>query len=215
MEPWNCVRSVIMEGFLRISHIEKTKAMAKTKERHLEDYMAVAVDTVKEFVRNDVRSGRNDRAACMDAAHKSVRDLYKRRHGDPSGARFIFRKESMDDLAGIFASIDSDLAEYISKRYMDSSRRQKAEQVGKVTAKGILEPALASYGLKFNATYQRYRAKVEVFLDGGTSACFYVPYKKLQDDVLLERIPEAVEALNTMISDFGKCFEVSKRRKVW
>lgn len=188
--------------------------MEKTKERHLDEYMAAAMDTVKEFVRNDVRSGRNDQAACMDAAHRTVKDMYKRRHGAASGMRFVFRKESMDDLAGIFASIDRDLAEYISKRYMESSRRQKAVQVGKVTAKGILEPALASYGLTFRVSYQQHRAKVEVFLDGGTSACFYVPYRKLQDDALLEKIPDAVGALNAMIADFGKCFEVSKRRKV-
>lgn len=188
--------------------------MVKNKERHLEDYMAVAVDAVKEYVRTDVRSGGNNQAACMEAAHKAVRDLYKQRHGSPSGVRFIFRKESIEDVVDIFASLDRDLAEYISKRYMDCSRRQKAVQVGKVTARSLLETALASYGLTFRASYQQYRAKVEIFLDCGTSACFYVPYRKLRDDVLLERIPDAVAALNGMIADFGKNFEVSKKRKV-
>ena len=175
----------------------------------IEVYLTLAKNTVKEFVLADIRAGGNNQAECYRKAQKAVKDYCMRRTW--TGRRYSFGPEEELRTRQILSQIDPDLQKYISDRYLQSARREKSAQVSQVSAKGIVESLMKSFGLTYRTVYQKYRVKLIVSLSGGNNACFIMSYKNIIKGDIVEKVPEAVMVLNNMISDFGSNFSVSKR----
>lgn len=77
-----------------------------------------------------------------------------------------------------------------------------------ITAKSLVECAMAEAGLQFRFIEQRYRARIEVKVTDASKLTFYLNYKKTPE--LLPSVIEAVKTIKENISLLGKTATVGK-----
>lgn len=78
--------------------------------------------------------------------------------------------------------------------------------VNKQTAEALITRYLKDSGLDYSLDMQTQRARVDVVLNKGKRASFYVYYKRMYDE--LEKLVPAVESLNGIIDSFSYFFKV-------
>lgn len=78
--------------------------------------------------------------------------------------------------------------------------------VNRQTAEALITRYLADSGLRYSLEMQAQRARVDVVLNKGKRASFYVYYSRMYDE--LEKLLPAVESLNDIIDSFSYFFKV-------
>ena len=81
-------------------------------------------------------------------------------------------------------------------------------EIRAITAKSLIECAMAEAGLQFRFIEQRYRAKIHIKITDASKLTFYLNYKKTPE--LLPSVIEAVKNIKENISKLGKAATVGK-----
>ena len=168
-----------------------------TDEELIEEAMKAVPDYL-EMIRS---TGNFDLGACLGKEFGRLESLFKAKHG----IRSLFQADP-DERAEIDAvefhlrPILTEKTRDIQQRYLQS---RKVSQINGVTAKALIGAAFREAGLQADVTAQRYRARVEVRMPSGHMVRFYISYKKLKEEGVLEGCLEAVQKLMEGLTQLG------------
>ena len=168
-----------------------------TDEELIEEAMKAVPDYL-EMIRS---TGNFDLSACVGKELGRLESLFKVKHG----IRTLFQADP-DERAAIKA-VENRLRPILTEKTRDIQQHylqsRKVSQINGVTAKALIGAAFREVGLKADVTAQRYRARVEVRMPSGHLVRFYVNYKKLKQEGVLEGCLEAVQKLMEGLTQLG------------
>lgn len=175
-----------------------------TEDEILDD----ALRAVPEYLATIRHTGLFDLERCVDLAFKRIENLFRRgREPRPSD---MPRRHFAVKLAADRAEMDAALAHFrpiltgriipIRLKYI---QERKVSEINAITAKSVLVAALNEAGFDAEVTGQRYRARVVIPVLKGTRLRFYVRYKDLNREDLLDGIVQAVRDLKDALVRLG------------
>ncbi len=160
-----------------------------------------AMKAVPDYLEKIRSTGNFDLDVCVKRELERLERLFKIKHG----IRVFFQIDSQERLAlnAVLTRLRPVLIERtraIQLRYLQS---RKVSQLNAVTAKALIEATFKAAGLCAEVSGQRYRARVEVPMPPGHAVRFYISYKKLMMDGVLEDAVEAVKNLVVSLRKLG------------
>ena len=166
-----------------------------TDDELIEEAMKAVPDYL-EMIRS---TGNFDLDVCVKRELDRIERLFKVKHG----IRVFFQIDSQERQAlnAVQARLRPILIETtraIQLRYLQS---RKVSLPNAVTAKALIEATFKAAGLNAEVSGQRYRARVEVPMPPGHTVRFYISYKKLMMDGVLE---DAVESVKNLVVSMRK-----------
>ena len=131
---------------------------------------------------------------------KRIETLYKTSRGlrqyTPMGEKDL---QEMDAFTGYFIPFLTEQTRTIQQRYL---KQRRVAQINAITANAIIPEEFKKVGLKAKVEGQKYRAKVLVSLNG-TSVRFYVRYKDLGKEGIMDDVIKAVVDLKDALDRLG------------
>ena len=130
--------------------------------------------------------------------------------GIPSTLGRFFGKSKKEILQAqeMWAEIKQDMAGLIPGIIKGVKAELMKGEIRAITAKSLIECAMAEAGLQFHFIEQRYRAKLEVKVTDASKLTFYLNYKKTPE--LLPSVIEAAKTIKENISLLGKTATIGK-----
>ena len=117
--------------------------------------------------------------------------------------RFFGRtKKEVEQAQAMWAEIKLDMEGLIPCIIKGVKADEMKNNIRTVTAKSLIECAMAETGLQYRIFEQRYRAKIHIKITDASKLTFYLNYKKTPE--LLPSVIEAVKNIKKNISKLGK-----------
>lgn len=174
-----------------------------TEDEIIED----ALRAVPEYLERIRTTGVFQLENCVAAETKRIEKLYKAgigvRQYSPLSKKEL---QDMDAFTAHFIPLLMERTRPIQQRYM---QQRRVSQINAITACTIIPEEFKKAGLKAQVSGQKYRAKVVVPLTG-TRVRFYVRYKDMNREGLMNDIIKAVLDLKNAINRLGYGCVVSK-----
>lgn len=124
------------------------------------------------------------------------------------GSFFGKSKKEILKTQEMWAEIKQDMTKLIPGIIKGVKAELMKGEIRAITAKSLIECAMAETGLQFCFIEQRYRAKIHIKITDASKLTFYLNYKKTPE--LLPSVIEAVKNIKENISKLGKTATVSK-----
>ena len=174
--------------------------MKKIDELTEDEIIDEGLRAVPEYMERIRPSGVFNLENCVAAEVRRIENLYK----SCRGLRLyspLSRKEmqAMDAFTSHFAPALTERTRAVQQRYL---QQRRVSQINAVTASALIPEEFRKAGLKAEVFGQRYRAKVIVPL-AGTSVRFYVRYKDLGREGLMDDVIKAVLDLKDALNRLG------------
>lgn len=174
--------------------------MKKFKDLTEEEIINEGLRAVPEYMERIRFSGIFKLEDCVAAEVKRIETLYKTSRGlrqyTPMGEKDL---QEMDAFTGYFIPFLTEQTRTIQQRYM---KQRRVAQINAITANAIIPEEFKKVGLKAKVEGQKYRAKVLVSLNG-TSVRFYVRYKDLGKEGIMDDVIKAVVDLKDALDRLG------------
>lgn len=174
--------------------------MKKISELSEEEIINEGLRAVPEYMERIRFSGIFKLEDCVAAEVKRLENLYRTsrglRHYSPLGEKDL---QEMDAFTGYFIPFLTEETRTIQQRYL---KQRRVSQINAITAKAIIPEEFKKAGLKAVVEGQKYRAKVLVSLNG-TSVRFYVRYKDLGKEGIMDDVIQAVLDLRDALNRLG------------
>lgn len=123
--------------------------------------------------------------------------------------RFFGRtKKEVEQAQAMWAEIKFDMEGLIPCIIKGVKADEMKSNIRTVTAKSLIQCAMADAGLQYHFIEQRYRAKLEIKVTDKSKLTFYLNYKKTPE--LLPSVVEAAKAIKENISKLGKTATVGR-----
>ena len=175
-----------------------------TDEEIIEDALRV----VPDYLANIGKEGDFSMENCMRRCIERVKYLYKKSAGPvfwpnfPTSSRTL-TKEQIEDLTRICVRLDAPLRKRIEPIRERFLKKRAVYRINSTTAASLIPAAFKEAGLQAVVTAQQYRAKVEVTLPTGNRLRFYINYKDLTKEGVIDGVINAVSDLNSALSRLG------------
>ena len=166
-----------------------------------EELLAVGMEVVPEFRERFRNTGVFDLDRCVRAALGRIERLYKSKHGLFVSAQ-ISRHER-EELQQVVFRIQPLLYMRIADIRQRLLQARKVSDINASTAKVIIAERFREAGLEAKVTGQLYRARVEVSVSSSYRVRFYVNYKKMLNEGLLDDAVTAVLDLAKALDRLG------------
>ena len=174
--------------------------MKKYNELTEEEIINEGLRAVPEYMERIRFSGIFKLEDCVAAEVKRIETLYKTSRGlrqyTPMGEKDL---QEMDAFTGYFIPFLTEQTRTIQQRYL---KQRRVAQINAITANAIIPEEFKKVGLKAKVEGQKYRAKVLVSLNG-TSVRFYVRYKDLGKEGIMDDVIKAVVDLKDALDRLG------------
>ncbi len=168
-----------------------------TEEVILEDGMEAGPEFRKRF--RD--TGEFDVGRCVQGALNRIERLYKSKHGLYMNAQ-IGRRER-EEIRRVMVHYQPVLYERIDEVRRRLLQARKVTEINAATAKVLITERFREIGLKAHVTGQMYRARVEVIVSSSYLVRFYVNYKKMLQEGVLDNAVAAVQELAKAMDRLG------------
>ncbi|MBO6081802.1 MAG: hypothetical protein J6P46_02120 [Bacteroidales bacterium] len=175
-----------------------------TDEEILED----ALRAVPDYLADLGKEGDFSMERCLRRCIERVKYLYKKSAGPiiwpnfPTSSRTL-TKEQIEDLTRICVRLDAPLRKRIEPIRQRFLKKRAVYRINSTTAASLIPAAFKEAGLQAMVTAQQYRAKVEVTLPKGNRLRFYINYKDLTKEGVIDGVITAVSDLNNALSRLG------------
>lgn len=168
-----------------------------TEEEIIQD----ALEVLPEY-RERIRStGDFDLDRCVRMALARIERLYKSKHGIYSHMQMDRReREEMIPVLAHFQPLVYERIAAIRQKYLQG---RKVSQINGATAKALITSRFQAAGLEVKVSGQLYRARVEVKVSDRYQIRFYLYYKKMLQDGILDDTVTAVQDLAKAIDRLG------------
>ena len=166
-----------------------------------EEILAVGMEVVPDFRERFRNTGEFDLDRCVRAALGRIERLYKSKHGLYKNAQ-IGRRER-EDIRQIMVHYQPLLYARIAEVRQRILQTLKVSEINASTAKVIIAARFQEAGFDAKVTGQLYRARVEVTVSPSHRVRFYVNYKKMLKEGLLDDAVVAVQDLAKAMDRLG------------
>ena len=167
-----------------------------------------ALRAVPEYTPLIRQTGEFDLDKCVDMELRRLSRLYKESHGSKIYAPLDRKtRQDLDAVLAHFAPLLRDATVPLRQRYLKGRRVQ---QINATSAGALIKAAFSQAGFKAQVKGQRYRAKVEIPITPKTSLFFYVRYRDLGTEGIMDGIVNAVRDLQQNVQRLGS--EVTIKR---
>lgn len=181
--------------------------MKRFNELTEEEIILDALRAVPEYLEGIRTTGVFQLDKCVALETKRIEKLYKAGIGVRQYAPLSKKElQDMDAFTAHFIPILMERTLPIQQRYM---QQRRVSQINATTASALIPEEFKKVGLMAQVSGQKYRAKVVVPLTG-TSVRFYVRYKDMNREGLMDDIIKAVLDLKDAINRLGYGCLVSK-----
>ena len=174
-----------------------------------EEILAVGMEVVPDFRERFRNTGEFDLDRCVRAALGRIERLYKAKHGILVHGQ-ISRRER-EELQQVVAHFQSLLYVRIAEVRQRILQTFKVSEINAATAKVIISERFREAGFEAKVTGQLYRARVEVAVSSSYRVRFYVSYKKMLKEGLLDDVVAAVQDLSKAMDRLGYGAVVDRR----
>ena len=174
-----------------------------------EEILAVGMEVVPEFRERFRNTGEFDLDRCVRAALGRIERLYKSKHGIFAHGQMGRRER--EELVQVVAHFQPLLYARIAEVRQRILQSFKVSEINGATAKVIIAARFQEAGLEAKVTGQLYRARVEVTVSSSYRVRFYVSYKKMLKEGLLDEIVAAVQDLTRALNHLGYGAVVERR----
>lgn len=166
-----------------------------------EEILEVGMEVVPEFRERFRNTGEFDVGRCVQMALSRIERLYKSKHGIYKNAQ-IGRRER-EEIHQIMVHYQPLLYERIDGVRRRILQARKVTEINAATAKVLITERFREIGLKAQVTGQMYRARVEVTVSSSYQVRFYVNYKKMLQEGVLDNAVTAVQDLAKAMDRLG------------
>ena len=156
-----------------------------------EEVLEVGMEVVPEFRERFRNTGEFDVGRCVQMALSRIERLYKSKHGLYKNAQ-IGRRER-EEIHRIVLQYQPVLYERIGEVRQRLLQSRKVTEINAATAKALITGRFREIGLKVQVTGQMYRARVEVTTPSSYRVRFYLSYKKMLQEGVLDNAVAAVQ----------------------
>ena len=166
-----------------------------------EEILAVGMEVVPDFRERFRNTGEFDLDRCVRAALGRIERLYKSKHGIFAHGQMGRRER--EELAQVVAHFQPLLYARIAEVRQRILQTLKVSEINASTAKVIIAARFQEAGFDAKVTGQLYRARVEVTVSPSHRVRFYVNYKKMLKEGLLDDAVVAVQDLAKAMDRLG------------
>lgn len=175
-----------------------------TDEEILDDALRAVPDYLSDIGKN----GDFSMETCVRRCIGRVKDLYKRSAGPIVWPNFrtssrTLTPEQIEDLTRICVRLDAPLRKRIEPLRHRFLKKRAVYRINSTTAASMIPAAFKEIGLQAIVTGQQYRARVEVTLPKGNHLRFYIRYKDLTKDGVMDDVLRAVTDLRDALDRLG------------
>lgn len=176
-----------------------------TEDEIVAEAMKAVIPEHLERIRS---TGRFDVERCVELELKYIGRMYRKAR-NLRYVEHLNRKDTaeLDQILAHFQPLLFAQTQLRKERYL---RGRKVSEINAVSARIILTEIFREKGLQAEVTCQRYRSRVDVKLNPMTTVRFYVPYKKMNQEGLLDETLAALMEMKSALEKLGK--GVSVRR---
>lgn len=170
-----------------------------TEDEIVDEAMKAVIPEYLERIRS---TGRFDVERCVGLELDYIGRMYKK--SLPHGILNLLSKKDtaeMDQVMAHFQPLLFAKTQLRKERYL---RDRKVSEINAVSARIILTEFFRDKGLQVEVFGQRYRSRVDVKLNPMTTVRFYVPYKKMNQEGLLDETLSALLDMKSALEKLGK-----------
>lgn len=178
-----------------------------------EEILKEALKAVPEYLERIRQTGQFDLKECLRLEQGRIEKLFRSRRGRPSVPNmprpFSFRRDeatakaekaALESLLAHFNGILTERTLLVRDRYL---RSRRVSEINSIAAKAAITARLKEAGFESVVTGQRYRARVEVQVAKGYQLRFYVNYKDINREGLLDGMAGAVGRIREDLESLG------------
>ena len=166
-----------------------------------EEILAVGMEVVPDFRERFRNTGEFDLDRCVRAALGRIERLFKSKHGIFAHGQMGRReREELDQVVVHFQPLLYARIAEVRQRMLQTL---KVSEINAATAKVIISARFREAGFEVKVTGQLYRARVEVTVSPSHRVRFYVNYKKMLKEGLLDDAVVAVQDLAKAMDRLG------------
>ena len=166
-----------------------------------EEILAVGMEVVPDFRERFRNTGEFNLDRCVRAALGRIERLYKSKHGIFVHGQIGRReREELDQVVVHFQPLLYARIAEVRQRILQTL---KVSEINAATAKVIISTRFRETGFEVKVTGQLYRARVEVTVTPSYRVRFYVNYKKMLKEGLLDELVTAVQNLANALDLLG------------
>ncbi|MBR5106871.1 MAG: hypothetical protein IK098_02415 [Bacteroidales bacterium] len=166
-----------------------------------EEILGVGLEVIPEFRERFRITGEFDVGRCVEAALWRIERLYKSKHGLYKNAQMSRRERGeMDQVMAHFQPLLYARITEVRQRILQA---RKVSEINAATAKALITERFREAGLKAEVTGQMYRACVKVTVSSSYRVRFYLNYKKMLQDGVLDEAVSAVQDLAKAMDRLG------------
>lgn len=170
-------------------------------------YTEGIINNLKGIIKDDISFGRE--RSQVEYLDKALEDLKLRYKIVNKWDKYRpWTSEFTKDLANTWTQIKPEILAAIEKFLMDYKHKKMTKDIKVATARAAISAAMKEAGLKHKFDGQTHRAKVTVLITNNRGLLFYIPYKKLY-----EQLPRAIESLKVIrneIESLGSQVTINK-----
>lgn len=166
-----------------------------------EEILTVGMEVVPDYRDRFRNTGEFDLDRCVRAALGRIERLFKSKHGIFVNGQ-ISRHERVE-LEQVLAHFQPILYARIAEVRQRLLQARKVSDINASTAKVIIAERFREEGLEAKVTGQLYRARVKVSVSPSYQVRFYVNYKKMLKEGLLDDLVAAVKDLAKALDRLG------------
>ena len=166
-----------------------------------EEVIYVALEVVQDYRAKIRGTGEFNVDRCVQMAIDHLKWLYKSKHGIFTHTQMSQReREEMAQIVSHYHPILYARISDIQQKYLQS---RKVSEINAATAKALITSRFDAAGFTAIVTGQFYRARVEVKISPTYRVRFYLNYKKMFQDGVLDNAITAVKDLANAIDRLG------------
>ena len=166
-----------------------------------EEILAVGMEVVPDYRERFRNTGEFDLDRCVRAALGRIERLFKSKHGIFAHGQMGRRER--EEIRQIMVHYQPLLYERIDEVRRRILQARKVTEINAATAKVLITERFREIGLKARVTGQMYRARVEVTVSSSYQVRFYVNYKKMLQEGVLDNAVAAVQDLAKAMDRLG------------
>ena len=175
-----------------------------TEEQILEE----ALKAVPEYLQNIRQTGKFDLDRCVDLELKRIEQIYRQNRKKPLNPRQSHEdRQALGILRAHYRKPLTLRTIPIRQRYIQG---RKVSEINAISAKAIITARMKEDGFDATVIGQRYRARVEVPIGKRNQVRFYVPYKDMNRDGLLDEHINTIRRLQEALEKLGPGAVVEK-----
>ena len=174
-----------------------------------EEILAFGMEVVPTFRDKFRNTGEFDLDRCVQAALHHIERLFKSKHGIFAHGQMGRRER--EELAQVVAHFQPLLYARIAEVRQRILQTFKVSEINAATAKVIIAERFREAGFEAMVTGQLYRARVKVAVSPSYHVRFYVNYKKMLKEGLLDDLVAAVQDLAKALDRLGYGAAVDRR----